>query len=182
MRLLGPVLAFLFVLTGCGSEYANVQPDNPTKVADGLVVTRADGSSYEMTDAVAECAHSVTSGTEYVYLSVPAEKAGTADPQGPAFVIEVASGVTGTRELPLRDRTPLVASGHGMGPVDLLVLANDPLSGGPLGAFGQHARGTVEVTEASCDPDPRLTFRIDATLLSPTGRTVTIRGGMATIT
>ena len=55
MRLLG-LLILLLVLAGCGAdEFADLEPKNPSRAAEGLVFTRADGSSYEIKDAVAKC-------------------------------------------------------------------------------------------------------------------------------
>jgi hypothetical protein len=162
----------LLVLAGCGDQYATLRPDNPTHLADGLVFTRADGSSYEVDGAVAaRCTTSPVTGTEYVNLT---------DPES-GFLLEVVAGVTGTRELPLHDKLLAPTRKDGTGPADLLVLARDPASGARLTGFGQRARGTVTVTEAACDPQPRVTFRISAQLADPDGRPVKVAGGLATV-
>ena len=56
MRALVSGLICLLVLAGCGSDFATVEPKNPSRVSDGLVLTRADGSSYVVKKAVARCA------------------------------------------------------------------------------------------------------------------------------
>jgi hypothetical protein len=178
VRVLGPGLVSLLVLAGCGSQYAHVQPKNPSRVSDGLVFTRADGSSYKLDDAVVRCTRSKGMGTEYVQLIAEGQQgAGVRAP----FLLEVVAGVTGTRQLPLRDRLAVPMRSDGTGPSDLLVLADDPRSGDHLLAFGNRARGSVTVTEAACDPQPRVTFRIDASLAGEDGRPVRVHGGLASI-
>jgi hypothetical protein len=118
VRALGPALLLaLLVLTGCGSDYATIGPENPRHLADGLVFTRADGSTYRVDDAVATCVRSDVTGTEYVYL---AASEGHAD-----FVLEVVAGVTGERQLPLDDQAPLRRLAGRKGPNDVSLLAAD---------------------------------------------------------
>ena len=68
------LLVLLLVLAGCGGdEYAELDPKNPSRAAEGLVFTRADGSSYEVNDAVARCIeHRELPGVEVVRLVAPA--------------------------------------------------------------------------------------------------------------
>ena len=174
MRVLILSVLGLLVLAGCGDQYADVQPENPSRVADGLVFTRADGSSYELDEAVASCSHNDVTGTEYVQLAVEEKH------QRP-FLVEVAAGVTGTRELPLRDRLWSPTRRDGTGPADLLVLAQDPEDGARLAGFGSTATGTVTVTEASCDPQPRITVQINAELAGPSGVPLRVKGGLASV-
>jgi hypothetical protein len=44
MRLLGLLILSLAVVA-CGDNFATIEPDNPTRSAEGLVFTRVDGSS-----------------------------------------------------------------------------------------------------------------------------------------
>jgi len=170
-------VVLLLPLAGCGDQYADVQSDNPSRIAEGLVFTRADGSSYQVDQAVAHCSTSDVSGTQYVQLEVDDDSANQ-----PRFLLEVAAGVTGTRQLPLRDKLWAAIRKDGTGPADLLVLAHDPHDGTRLAAFGSHASGTVTVTEASCDPQPRITIQISAELDNPSGHTVHVQGGLASVT
>ncbi len=174
MRVLVLSAISLLLLAGCGDEYADVQPDNPKRIADGLVFTRADGSSYELDDAVASCNHSDVTETDYVQLAVE-------DGNEQRFLVEVAAGVTGTRELPLRDRLWAPLREDGTGPNDVLVLAQDPQDDTRLAGFGSQASGTVTVTEASCDPQPRISLQINAELANPSGRPVRVQGGLASV-
>ena len=168
MRALGPALLSLLVLAGCGNAFAKVESKNPSKVADGLVFTRADGSSYEVNDTVARCTRSGVMGTEYVYVTEPA-----ATGPGTRFFLRVALGVTGAQRLPLPTRTGAL--------FDLRMFARDPATGRRLSAIGP-ARGEVTITEATCDPEPRLSFQIDASMANPAGRPVKVRGGLASLT
>ena len=72
------LLVLLLVLAGCGGdEYAELDPKNPSRAAEGLVFTRADGSSYEVNDAVARCIeHRELPGVEVVRLVAPAAARG----------------------------------------------------------------------------------------------------------
>ena len=123
MRRLG-LLIGLLVLAGCGDEFATVEPKNPATAAEGLVFTRADGSSYEMKDAVAQCVeHRELPGVKVVRLTAPADGRETADDSDgrePALIVEVALGVQGTRRLPLPERD------HGAGPSDVVLFGVDP--------------------------------------------------------
>jgi hypothetical protein len=123
---------------------------------------------------VARCSHSDVTGTDYVQLAV---EEGDQRP----LLVEVAAGVTGTRELPLRDRLWAPARSDGTGPADLLVLAQDPKDGARLAGFASTARGTVTVTEASCDPQPRITVQINAELAGPSGAPMRVKGGLASV-
>ena len=80
MRLLG-LLLLASVVAACGDDFATLEPENPTRAADGLVFTRADGSSYEMTDAVATCLPSEQKpGVDIVRLTAPASVEAPAAP------------------------------------------------------------------------------------------------------
>ena len=69
MRRLGLLLGLL-VLAGCGDQFATLEPENPATAAEGLVFTRADGSSYTMKDAVAQCVeHRELPGVRVVRLT-----------------------------------------------------------------------------------------------------------------
>jgi hypothetical protein len=168
VRALGPALLTLLALpavAGCGDDFAHIEPDNPARVADGVVFERPDGSSYELTNAVARCVHAGVIGTEYVYATEP----GTTPPR---FSIRVALGLNGVQRLP-------VTTGPAGSP-DLLVVARDPVTGARLPTA--RARGEVEISEATCDPEPRLSFHIDARLPGPGGRPVSVHGGLSSLT
>ena len=154
MRLLG-LLIVLLALVGCGGdEYAELDPRNPSRAAEGLVFTRADGSSYKINDAVAKCIeHRKLPGVKVVRLIAPADPRqylGASDAREPALIVDVALGVQGTRKLPLQERD------HDTGPSDLVV-------------FG-------------VDPEPRLSVAVDATLGSEVGQPeVQVEGGLASM-
>ena len=126
MRLLG-LLILLLVLAGCGGdEYAELDPKNPSRAAEGLVFTRADGSSYEITDAVARCIeHRQVPGVEVVRLIAPADGPQSvrgSEGREPTLVVDVAVGVQGTMKLPLQERDEVA------GPSDAVVFGVDPES------------------------------------------------------
>jgi hypothetical protein len=179
MRLLGPLFCFLLVLAGCGDNYATVEPENPPRAADGLVFTRADGSSYTMKDAVAKCVeHRQLPGVKVVRLTAPADRqqaSDVSDGREPALVIEVALGVQGTRKLPLQERD------HDAGPSDVVLFGEDPERHNELSGTVGEASGKMTVFEATCDPEPRLSLRLDATLGSKVGPKVKVRGGLASM-
>jgi len=179
MRLLG-LLILLLVLTGCGAdEFAELEPRNPSRAAEGLVFTRADGSSYEITDAVARCVeHRKLPGVKTVQLVAPADRHvfSGSDGRQPALVVEVALGVQGTRKLPLPTRD------YDTGPSDVIVSGVDPERHNELSGTVEEASGEMTVLEATCDPEPRLSLAVDATLASKTGRpNVQVEGGLASM-
>ena len=179
MRLLG-LLILLLVLSGCGGdEYAELDPKNPSRAAEGLVFTRADGSSYEITDAVAKCVgHRKLPGVKVVRLIAPADRlrAGRSEGREPALVVDVALGVQGTRRLPLQERD------HNTGPSDVVVSAEDPQRDNELSGTVEEATGKMTVLEATCDPEPRLSVAVDATLASEVGGpNVQVEGGLASM-
>ena len=175
------LLVLLLVLTGCGAdEYAELDPKNPSRAAEGLVFTRADGSSYEVNDAVARCIeHRKLPGVEVVRLVAPASRSEAADDgegQEPALVVDVAVGVHGTMKLPLTERD------YEAGPSDAVVRGVDPERHDQLSGTVEEASGEMTVFEATCDPEPRLSVVVDATLASKPGRTkVQVQGGLASL-
>jgi hypothetical protein len=179
MRLLG--LLVLLALTGCGGdEYAELDPKNPSRAAEGLVFTRADGSSYEIKDAVARCIeHRQVPGVEVVRLIAPADRhqaVGNSDVREPALVVDVAVGVQGTMRLPLQERDDEA------GPSDAVVFGVDPERHVQLSGTVEAASGKMTVLEATCDPEPRLSVSVDATLASGRGRPkVQVEGGLASM-
>ncbi len=176
MRLLGPLLLLVLVLAGCGDDFATVEPENPSTAAEGLVFTRADGSSYRMKDAVAECVeHRDLPGVKIVRLTAPASPRQSADDSEPALVVEVALGVQGTRRLPLRERE------YGAGPSDVELSGVDPERHIELSGTVEKASGKMTVFEATCDPEPRLSLTVDATLASKVGPNVQVEGGLASM-
>ena len=89
--------------------------------------------------------------------------------------IEVVPGVSGSRKLPTPLRDP------GAGPPDIRLLALDAEHGRTLSGADPRAGGTVTVFEATCDPEPRLSLAVDATLPGAAPRQqVRVRGGIAT--
>ena len=116
MRLLGLLLLSLLVVA-CGDDFATVEPDNPTRAAEGLVFTRADGSSYEIKNATATCFDAKGKpGLQVLRLTAPAARRADA-----WFRVEVVPGTTGTFRLPVRLRDA------GAGPSDVTVTAVDPV-------------------------------------------------------
>ena len=170
------MVSLVLVTAGCGADFATVEPDNPSRVADGLVVTRADGSSYEMNDAVAECRTDPDHpGVQIVRLNAPAD-AGTERRRETFLYAEVVPGVLGTRELPLDERD------SGAGPSDLTLFGVDSQTRNELSASLRQATGTVTVVEATCDPEPRIAIHVDATLASEVGQPgERVRGSLASV-
>lgn len=180
MRLLG-LLIILLVLTGCGGdEFADLDPRNPSRAAEGLVFTRADGSSYEIQDAVAKCVdHRKLPGVKVVRLIAPADRrraVRASDGREPTLVVEVALGVQGTLKLPLEERD------YETGPSDAVVSGIDPERHNKLSGTVQASSGKLTVLEATCDPEPRLSVAVDATLGSEIGQPkVQVEGGLASM-
>jgi hypothetical protein len=172
MRLLGLLILSLAVVA-CGDNFATIEPDNPTRSAEGLVFTRVDGSSYEMDDAVATCfAAEGKPGVEVVRLTAPT--AVTQGKQAPAFVVEVVPGATGTFRLPLQERDSET------GPSDVTVFALDSRRHNELSGSREESRGSITIGESTCDPEPRLSITIDARLASEIGLPpLRVSGGMA---
>ncbi len=173
------LLLLLLVLAGCGGdEYATLDPKNPSRAAEGLVFTRADGSSYEVNDAVARCIqHRELPGVEVVRLVAPAGRSADESPgREPALVVDVAVGVQGTMKLPLTERD------YRAGPSDAVVKGVDPERHDKLSGTVEEASGEVTIFEATCDPEPRLSVAVDATLASAPGRPkVQVEGGLASL-
>ncbi len=177
MRLLGLLLSSL-VLAACGGDgFATVEPENPSKVADGLVFTRADGSSYEMKDALAQCRTDPDHpGVEIVRLTAPAD-GGPGDAQRSFFYAEVVPGVLGTRRLPLQERD------YDAGPSDVVLFSVDSKGRNELSGSVERATGKVTVVEATCDPEPRLAIDVEARLASEIGLPgVQVDGSLASVT
>jgi hypothetical protein len=166
------VLVGLLALTACGKDFATVEPDNPERAADGLRFSRADRSTYELEDATARCTTVPGTGTTVVVLAAHPDDA--AD-DAPALTLRVPDGMVGTRELPLK---PLV---RGAAALDVSLVVSDPLTGDRLTASRRPARGTIDIVEATCDPEPRLAVRIEGVLATSTGRREQVTGGLATL-
>jgi hypothetical protein len=179
MRLLG-LLILLLVVAGCGAdEFAELEPKNPSRAAEGLVFTRSDGSSYEIKDAVAKCIeHRTLPGVKVVRLVAPANRRQSlgSDGKEPVLVVDVALGVQGTMKLPLQERD------YDTGPSDVVVFGADPERHNELSGTVEEASGEVTVLEATCDPEPRLSVAVDATLGSEIGQPkVQVEGGLASM-
>lgn len=157
------------MLAGCGDDFASVSPYNPSEVSDGLVLTRADGSSYEVNRAVARCART-SLGADYLLLTA------AADGSGPRVTVRVTSGLSGTWRLPLGSRASSAETR------DLDVRASDPKTGTWFSGLRSRSAGEVTVTEATCAPEPRLALRIHATLEDPAHRPLKVDGGLASLT
>ena len=88
----------------------------------------------------------------------------------------MALGVQGTRKLPLQERD------YDTGPSDVVVFGVDPERHNELSGTVEEASGEMTVLEATCDPEPRLSLAVDATLASETGRpNVQVEGGLASM-
>ncbi len=175
MRLLGLlVLSLLTVCSACGDDFATLEPSNPARAADGLVFTRADGSSYEIQDAVATCyAAEQKPGLEVVRLTAPA-RVTMGKQAAPYFMVEVVPGTTGTFRLPLKERD------WEAGPSDVTVFALDSRRHNELSGSQEEATGQITVREATCDPEPRLSVQVEGKLVSEIGLPpVRVKGGMA---
>jgi hypothetical protein len=168
VRALGPAVLGLLVLAGCGDDFASVSPENPSAVSDGLVFTRADGSSYEVKKAVARCARTPL-GADYLLLTAAADGA------GPRVTVRVTSGLTGTWRLPLGARASAETR-------DVDVRASDPKTGTWFSGLRGRSVGEVIVNEATCSPEPRLALRIHATLEDSAHRPLKVDGGLASLT
>jgi hypothetical protein len=173
MRVLG-LLMLAVVVAGCGDDFATIEPKNPSTVADGLVFTRGAGSSYEIKNAVATCsASSQVPGLQVLRLIAPAN-AVQGSTRRAGFVVEVVPGTTGTFSFPTSVRDKFA------GPSDVTVLAFDARRRNELNGSRQGSRGEITIRESTCDPEPRLSVTIDATLGSQTGLPpLKVTGGMA---
>jgi hypothetical protein len=169
MRRLG-VLLLAVLLAGCGDDFAKVEPDNPSRSSDGLVVTRTDGATYRISNATAICRTAAGKpGVAVVRLTAPAG-ATPGRGSGGWFLADVLLGATGRFRLPLAQREA--------GPSDVTVLA--PASPRhQVSGWAPGASGTVTVREATCDPEPRVALTIDATLVGRDGVRVKVSGGIA---
>ena len=83
----------------------------------------------------------------------------------------------GTRKLPLAERD------EDAGPSDVVLFTGDPRTRNELSGSVQPATGKVTVVEATCEPEPRLAIRVDATLGSVNGLGgVKVEGSLASVT
>ncbi len=174
MRLLGLLIVPLVLLSGCGGSFATVEPENPERAAEGLVVTRADGSSYELEDAVASCyAAEQKPDLEVLRLTAPASVT-SGDRSHGMFMVEVVPGTVGSYRLPLEERD------WAAGPPDVTLFVADPRRRNELNGALEKSRGRITIREATCDPEPAISVTLDAELGSEIGRPpVKVEGGMA---
>ena len=174
MRRLGLLVVALALLAACSADFATVEPENPEHAADGLVLTRADGSSYELEDAVASCyAAEQNPDLEVLRLTAPSSVT-RGDRSHGTFLVEVVPGTTGTYRLPLEERD------HDAGPSDVTVVVLDPRRENELNGSLEESHGQITIREATCDPEPRMTVLVDATLASEIGLpALGVKGGMA---
>ena len=88
----------------------------------------------------------------------------------------MALGVQGTRKLPLQKRD------YETGPSDVVVFGFDPQRHNELSGTVEEASGKMNVLEATCDPEPRLSVAVNATLASEVGQPkVQVEGGLASM-
>ena len=174
MRLLGLLVLPLVPLTACGADFATVEPKNPERAADGLVVTRADGSSYELENAVASCyAAEQKPDLEVLRLTAPAAVT-RGDRSRGTFLVEVVPGTTGTYRLPLKERD------FAAGPSDVTMFLLDPRRENEVDGSREESDGQITIRESTCDPEPAMSVTVDATLASEVGLpALHVEGGMA---
>jgi hypothetical protein len=163
-----------------GTVIEGASDDDPDKVSnpeDGLTFTRAVGTTYEMHDATVECIDSPEHpGTEVVRLTSPAQYKKLfvkGRITKPFFYVEVLPGTKGRADLPLsggdEDTAPPVT-----------VFGVDSADQNELSGAAEVATGSIVVLEATCDPEPRLSFTILATLGSELGMPpMHVAGGLA---
>lgn len=118
--------------------------------------TPADGSSYGLNDAVAGARAP----------GAPGSRSGLVAP----------AGVHGTMKLPLTKRDSEA------GPSDAVVRGVGPERHNKLSGTVEEASGEMTILEATCDPGPRLSVAVDATLASEPGRPkVQVESGLASL-
>ena len=77
-------------------------------------------------------------------------------------------------------KLPLTERDHEAGPSDAVVSGVDPERHNQLSGTVEEASGEMTIFEATCDPEPRLSVAVDATLASKPGRPkVQVEGGLA---
>lgn len=83
--------------------------------------------------------------------------------------------MTGTRKLPLRQRD------YDDGPSDVVIFGMDPQNQNELSGDVEVATGELTIYEATCDPEPRLSYTIRATLGSEYGNlpSLHVAGGLS---
>ena len=95
----------------------------------------------------------------------------------PALVVDVAVGVHGHDEAAAH-RTRLRGRAVGCGRARAWTRSGTTSSSGTV----EEASGEMTVFEATCDPEPRLSVAVDATLASKPGRPkVQVEGGLASL-
>jgi len=162
-----------------GTEIEGASDDDPGRVAnpeDGLTFTRAVGTTYEMHDATVECIDSPEHpGTEVVRLTSPAQykklfvKGRITDPY---FYVQALPGTKGRADFPL-------SGGDASTEPPVTVFGVDSADQNELTGDAEVATGDIVVLEATCDPEPRLSFTILATLGSELGMPpMNVAGGL----
>jgi hypothetical protein len=163
-----------------GTAIEGASDDDPDKVsdpADGLTFTRAVGTTYELHDAIAECIDDPEHpGTEVVRLTSPA-KYEKIFVKGritkPYFYVQALPGTKGRADLPLSGGDESTAP-------PVAVFGVDSADQNELSGDAEVATGSIVVLEATCDPEPRLSFTILATLGSELGMPpMHVAGGLA---
>ena len=142
-------------IEGASAPQATKQPDPAT----GLVFTRSVNTTHELKKGVAECVEA-DDGSTVVRLTSPV-KYQKLFSQGrvsaPYFYVEATPGTEGRADLPL--------SGGGADAVPpVTVFGVDSADQNELTGSGERATGRVTILEATCDPEPALSFTIRATL------------------
>lgn len=134
------------------------------KPGDGLVFSGSTFGSYELHDAVVTCQTSNEPPyVEVVRLTSPPRIRHRGNRLLESFLyVEAVPGVEGTFELPLdggdQDRRP-----------DVTIFRVEHRSRSELSGAVETSTGTLTVLAATCDPLPRLSFTVRATLGTEAG-------------
>jgi hypothetical protein len=145
---------------------SNDDPDAQVEAGDGLVFTRAVGTTYELNNATVDCQESAEGGGETVVrLTSPAQYEKIFEKgrvTKPFFYVEALPGTEGRADLPL-------SGGDADAVPPVTVFGVDSADQSELNGNTEVATGSITILEATCDPEPRLSFTIRATLGSENG-------------
>jgi len=158
-------------IEGASNDDPQVQVDE----GDGLTFTRAVGTTYEMHSTTVDCQEADDGGETVVRLTSPKNYEKyflQGEVSKPYFYVEALPGTKGRADLPLAggdaETTPPVA-----------VFGIDSADQNELTGSGDLATGYITILEATCDPEPRLSFTIRATLGTERGMLpVHVAGGL----
>ena len=164
------VFACIAALAGCSGADDEPTPltvdtipadDEAPSPEDGLTFTRSGGTTYEMHEAAATCGPSSEhEEIAVVKLRSPVKMRHKGNkPLEPFLYVDVLPGVAGTYELPLD-------GGDDDHIGDVTIFSFDNENRNELSGSREEATGTLTVLEATCEPEPRISFTIRATLAS----------------